>query len=616
MAMSGCKYLDVVPDNVATINNAFAMRSTAEKYLFTCYSYLPQHAAPYAGNPAITSGDEIWFYSYITGATAWNVALGRQNVVNPYVNYWDGLNGGTAIFNGLRDCNIFLENIDKVRDMDDYEKKRWSGEVKFLKAYYHFWLLRMYGPIPIVDKNIPISASVDEVRVSRRPIDECVSYITGLLDEAAVDLPPSIQQQVEEMGRVTRPAALALKARVLVTAASPMYNGNTDYASLRNINGETLFNPVFEQSKWEIAAKACQEAITLCHEVGNKLYYFNDSQLSGTVSEETKTELNIRAALSIRWNPEIIWGNANSRAFEIQSRSQPRVYRDEGHLNATESTMAPPIKIAEMFYSSHGVPITEDNTWDFPARYNLRTATADDRLYIKEGSVSINLHFNREPRFYASLGFDAGRWYGQGRYTDNDNFYIDAKAGGVAAGHVYKQSITGYWPKKLVNYLNVASPTGYSVQSYPWPVIRMSDLYLLCAEALNESAGPTPEAFKWINMVRARAGLNTVEQSWTEYSRQPGKYTTKEGLRDIIQQERLIELAFEGHRFWDLRRWKRAEIEMNKPIMGWSLEESDPAAYYKPRLLFNQEFKRKDYLWPIKESTMIVNRNLIQNPGW
>ncbi|HYH55501.1 MAG TPA: RagB/SusD family nutrient uptake outer membrane protein, partial [Anseongella sp.] len=156
----------------------------------------------------------------------------------------------------------------------------------------------------------------------------------------------------------------------------------------------------------------------------------------------------------------------------------------------------------------------------------------------------------------------------------------------------------------------------YAAEPYPWPEIRLAELYLLYSEALNELNGPTPETFKWIDLVRARGGLETVEAAWTQYSKQPGKYQSKEGLREIIHQERMIELAFEGQRFWDLRRWKKAEQVMNAPIQGWDIEEEETNAYYEVKTLFNQTFQKRDYFWPIREESLIENERLVQNPGW
>src|SRR5690606_31975811 len=119
--------------------------------------------------------------------------------------------------------------------------------------------------------------------------------------------------------------------------------------------------------------------------------------------------------------------------------------------------------------------IDEDVTWDYSNRYKTRVAEMSDSLYIRGGYETAVLHFEREPRFYASIGFDGGRWYGQGRNGDSGNFYVETKAGQTAAGHLDRYSVTGYWPKKLVNYLNVVTPTGITWQSYPWPVMRLSE---------------------------------------------------------------------------------------------------------------------------------------------
>ena len=179
-------------------------------------------------------------------------------------------------------------------------------------------------------------------------------------------------------------------------------------------------------------------------------------------------------------------------------------------------------------------------------------------------------------------------------------------------------SITGYLAKKVVNYNNIVpeSWNSYSVENYPFPIIRLADLYLLYAEALNESGAPLSEIYDWIDVVRARAGLKGVVESWTNYSKTPDKVTTREGMRKIIQQERLIELAFEGERFWDLRRWKLLQKYSNKPVRGWNVEGATTSDYYVPTVIFQREFTYKDYLWPISENDLIVNDNLVQNPGW
>ncbi|QEC54228.1 putative outer membrane starch-binding protein [Anseongella ginsenosidimutans] len=625
LGLNACNYLDVVPDNVATVDYAFRMRSQAEKYLFTCYSYLPEYGN-WGSNPGLLTGDEIWlFYPYQTAPDVsrppevWEVARGNQTMLNPYLDYWDGGNGGKSMFQAIRDCNTFLENIHLVPDMDEPEKKRWIAEVKFLKAYYHWFLFRMYGPIPIVDANFPISSTPEQVQVYREPADSVVNYIVRLLDTAAMDLPPLILDQVSEMGRITSTIAKAVKAKVLITAASPLFNGNADYANFVDNRGIHLVNTTFDPSKWERAAAACKEAIDLLHENGAKLYRFNPAVNTYDLGPEMQTQMDIRNAVTEKWNSEIVWGSNNSMVGSLQRYSQAIIDPSSNLSSLTQrpkKEYAPSMKIAEMFYTENGLPIDADPTWDYERRYELDTATADDKYYIKQNYVTAKLHFDREPRFYADLGFDGGIWYGQGNFDQEEAWHVEGKLGQISGrSRSDEHSVTGYFTKKLVHFLNVLQTSGsYTVQTYPFPVIRLADLYLYYAEALNE-AGRTTEAFEWINRVRERAGIPGVEESWS-MSTTPGKIHSIEGFREIIQQERLIEMALEGTRYWDLLRWKKAESVINQPVRGWDVGQSETLLYYQPVVLFNQTFKKKNYLWPIQENSLIKNSNLVQNPGW
>lgn len=605
-------YLDVVPDNVATIDIAFNSRTNAERYLFSVYSYMPRHAS--INNPGLIAGDEIWVNDYISRNWAGlQIAKGNQKVTAPYMNYWSG----QEMFVALRDCNIFLENIEKPRDLEPFERERWISEVKFLKAYYHFWLMKMYGPIPIIDENVPVSGSVEEVRLKREPVDKVVDFIVALLDEAMPNLPPFIQNEAEELGRITQPIAAAIKARVLVTAASPLFNGNTSYPGFVNKDGEPYFNQTFDNAKWEKAAVACKEAIDIAHAGGNSLYQFPGSAVY-ELSDSTILKMSLRGAVSEKWNTETIWGSTLSRSGWIQNRSLPRL--DPNTKAEVDERVnkywAPTLRTAEMFYTENGVPIEEDNVWHFNERFQLGNASEDHRYYVEPGYETVKLHFNREARFYSSLAFDGNIFYGHGRLNDATNPWVVEAKDGQTAKRVnnYQYSITGYWPKKLVHMDDVLG-TGYSQEEYPWPVFRLADLYLLYAEALNEANGPG-ESYQWIDLVRERAGLNGVVQSWANFSKFPDKPGSKEGMREIIQQERMIELAFEGQRFWDLRRWMLAEDYMNQPIRGWDVGQKQANAYYRVRTIQEIKFNKRDYFWPIGESDLVVNPNLDQTPGW
>lgn len=607
------KYLDIVPDDIATLDNAFATRAEAKKYLFTCYSYMPQNSV-LGDDPGMCGGDEMW--QPITTSGYLQIAVGSQTVVNPLGDRW------TTLFRAINDCNTFLDNIDKVPGMEETERRQWKSEGLFLKAYYNFYLVRMYGPIPIMKTNLPVNATEEDVRQYRAPLDSCFSYIVQLLDEAEPNLPLAIINEQEELGRITQPIDRALKAKVLVYAASPLFNGNTDQSTLKGQDGQPLFNQTVSSDKWDSAVAACKEAIDICQQAGFTLYHYLPTFQQYNLSDTITTQLDIRNSVCEKWNSEIIWANTQVNTTALQRMVS--TYWDPATLDqaVTAGLLSPPLKIAEMFYSSHGIPISEDKTWNYNDRYQLQVADSADQLYIRRGYTTAHMNFDREPRFYAYLGFDGGVWYGQGIYDDSKPdtlFYLQGLAGqrnAVKAGGLYG-SVTGYYIKKLVHFQNIVQNSGtYSATNYPFPIIRLSDLFLLYAEALNEAEGPNAEVYKYIDSVRSRAGLPSVESAWNAYSTNPSKYTTQSGMRDIIHRERLIELAFEGQRFWDLRRWKEAYTELNKTILSWDIQQTNAAAYYRTMTFYNQKFRTRDYFWPIAEATIERNFNLSQNIGW
>ncbi|WP_158856095.1 RagB/SusD family nutrient uptake outer membrane protein [Lunatibacter salilacus] len=610
-------FLDVIPDNIAVIEDAFQTRESTLRFLATLYAYLP----PYNGtsNPALVAGDEVFVNDNVSRTWAGRrINRGGQNVVDPALGYWG--NNGTVrnLFVALRDCNILLENLDRPFNLTDSERTIWAAEAKFLKAYFHFYLMRMYGPIPVIRENIEVSSGAEAVRVKREPIDDVVNYIVEILDEAIPNLPLVIEDRALELGRGTAVAAAMLKAQVLVTAASPLFNGNTDYANFVDKEGNPLFNITSDNSKWDLASVACKEAIDIAHQAGHLLYTFPNAPLSW--SDTTVRKLSVRGSITERWNEEIIWASGTSAVGGLQGLSQAKIAigLTAENRESTQSYWGPPLHVAEQFYSENGVPINEDKDFDYGNRYAVTTAGPDHRHYVRTGFQTAKLNLNRELRYYASLGFDGGVWFGHGVTNDLNALVVEGKRG-QRAGRLdetrYTQS--GYWAKKLVYYQNVqqTSTNSYSIRSYPFPLMRLGDLYLLYAEALNESSGPTA-AYEWIDKVRERAGLNGVLESWSAHSNNPSKPTSQEGLRQIIHDERMIELIFEGHRFWDLRRWKKSIDFLNRDIQGWNIEGDNTETYYNVITYGKHNFLNRDYLWPIAEFDIISNNNLVQNPGW
>ena len=611
----GCSYLDVVPDNVPTIDNAFTLRSAAKKFLYTCYSYLPQHGQLTSQSPSF-AGIEMWPLAYSESNTS-RFVQGQQNVSSPLLNYWEGLNGGKDMFQALRDCNIFLENIQKVPDMIQPERDEWSAEVKYLKAYYTYFLMQLYGPVPLIRENLSIDAGISEVRVRREPVDVCVDYIVQLLDETLEFLPNLPIQQIDRpnYGRVTAMMAMALKAKVLSTAASPLFNGNTDYANyVDKVHGH-LFNQIYSAEKWQRAAEALKAAIDNAHNIGMQLYKFQPGP-SLSLSDTMKYELNIRESFAARDpNGEVIW--PNTVGYALQSALTPRSWSPDLTSTATAGAYGPTLNIVEMFYTDKGLPIDKDITWNYNERYNFKVGDEPNKRHVKLGYQTVKLHFNREPRFYANIGFDGGIWYGQGKYTDIDNWHLEIRGGKyTSVRETSAHSPTGYYPKKPINYQNYLEGSSYYVTSYLFPNMRLTDLYLLYAEALNEFSGPSTEVFEYLNAVRERAGIPTVQTAWDEYSTQPGKYNSKEGLREIIRQERRIELNSESQVYWDLLRWKMAEEVLAQPMLGWDKRGVTPEEFYRRTVIYQREFRKRDYFMPIREYELQRNENLLQSPGW
>ncbi len=636
IGLTACNdYLNVVPnDGLATIESAFNLRSTAIRYLGTCYSYMTEEGAA-GSDPALLGGDELWDLvgrvvsntSARVPNTMFQIARGLQSASTVYANDW------AAMYQGIRCCDILLDNIDRVPDMEEWEKRQWKAEVKFLKAYYHFNLIRKWGPIPIIRKSLPIDADVEEVRVYRDPIDDCFDFVLELLDEAIPDLPLT-NPSVDEYGRVNQLIAASLKARVAVYAASPLFNNNTDQAPLVDSRGVQLFaqNKSEEEQlkRWQDAMVACKKAIDLSHEANVKLYQYDNEY---RVNDTLFLDFTLRGMMCERWNEEIIWGNTQSNATQLlmwQQLTTPNIqykYTSWTHSLSCYAFIGVPLKIAEQFYTRNGLPLNFDRDRQGVDELALRDGDEAHAYYIEQGYTTAQLNFDREPRFYAFLGFDGGKWVGAlTNYNDlkpSDIYSVENRMGkALAKSSSESGPVTGYYPKKMYPYRNRIGANGSPLSTYwyPWPMIRLADLYLLYAEAINEAEGPngahSAEMFQYIDAVRTRAGIPDVKTAWDQYSTSPGRYNTKAGMRDIIHKERLNELAFESQRFWDLRRWKEANTEYAKNIYGFRVLSVTPEDYYKKMLIAEQPFAQKNYFWPIQTATLERNPNLVQNLGW
>jgi hypothetical protein len=636
------EYLDIVPDNIITLEDYFSRREMALNTLAKVYSYLPTEYDPHSTSWIL--GDEYvgrLDYNTETGQLrGTRIMRGLQNSQDPMLGLWSGTAGGTALYNGIRSANTFLEYIDLAEDMSSEEIAEWKAQVKFLKAYYHFLLLRQYGPVVIADKSIPQDAVSEELFQKRSKVEDCFDYVIRLMDEAIPDLKPRVSDT--ELGQIDRVIAASIKARVMLFRASPFFNGNGDfYGDFLDSDGEPFFPLKEKPEKWQDALEAINEAIELCDANGVGLYEYDKNVISSdredfAVNGKMKTLYDLRMLIVDPWNRELIWGqtydytNQYTMASACNIRKPERIDGVPTQGGYTESSsyswqwMAATYKMLERYYTKNGLPISEDLTFDMDSRLDIVTTPGIDepaydslRGILQPGQQVVNLYLNREPRFYANLGITGGYWRSHAYRIPTSMFY--GEIAGLDDNHSTDYLCTGVGIQKLVH--PESKSAGQMIIRFPYPVMRMADLYLMKAEALNETGAPMTEVWREINRVRRRAGIPDVEKVWSNPSlvrpESLNKHEDREGMREIILTERSVELAFEGgNRFWDMHRYKKATAEFSAPVMGWDHTGFDAERFFIIKVKQTRRFLVRDYLWPLRAYDLEVNSNLVQNPGW
>ena len=629
----GCAgWLDVVPEeDIETIETNFEKREDAEDWLKTCYAFMDQNVATAiwhnSNNPAYLGADEFCGRDFARKDIPFlYIGDGLQMAQNPYGNVWHKNQYWAAV----RYCNIFLDNIDNVYTMEDDEKKLWAAEVKAVKAFYYFDLLRRYGPIVLVDKNIDPNVTFEEMQLFRRPVDECVAAIVELCDQAIPVLPYQSEKTNDHQLFFNKEAAATLKALTLLYAASPLFNGNAQLQDYTNKKGEKLF-PAYNREKWKIAAEACDEAITICEAAGKKLVSGSGDRstpLLNTMRDIEKTWIgdyaNTEAILTVNYTSDLLINRL------VPGPSGVSNYFD----NSCQGCLSAPMNMVEMFYTDHGLPLGEDRQW-MSSKYGM-TEEVDAKYenVLPLNTQVLSLHCHREPRFYAMIAGDRMIWYRQHPTGGGANILtavnIQTRQGEVLGMSTPRfdentaQNVTGYWIKKYQSSDFTYNQYMYQTDGLPKVkyVFRLAELYLAAAEAWNEYLGaPDDRVYDPLDKGRQRAEILKVRDAWRNYARTPGKVETQAGMRDIIRQEWNIEFMFEGRRYYNLRRWMTAPQELNLPQYGWNVTSSTAEGFYNnfegpvvawPKRKFESP---RDYFTPIRAEEILIS-GIAQSPGW
>lgn len=616
LLLTSCEYLDVVPEGKATQDDIWKTTQQAEKYRYYMRTYMP-NLIGYDWSPDQFAGDDM--ITGGVGTTYWfsskSLIYGEENANVTYFGRWApySTSGGTNydIYRGIRYAFYLLDNVYKVPAISPENADRYAGEAWYLIGYYHQLLLEYYGPIILVKRYIPNDAPDSEIFVPRSPYDECVKYIAECYDKAAELLPETVIDT--ELGLPTRMSALSYKARLLLYAASPLVNGNSDYVGFDNHDGTPLMNTTYDPEKWKKAMEAAAEAISVAEkfnsELGRQNFMLYTSADSSLPNDE-RGRRNYRDAFTKEhWNGlEFIEAKGDRGGCQtLQQLMGPRPIANNMSLG-WKTTSVPTMEAVEMYYTKNGLPWEDDpETKDIdPYAYNAEAGT-------------VNLHLYKEPRFYASVGYDRGTYEIDGKEI---TLYL---RGGELHGSTLKetdeyQSCTGYLCQKWIPKASTYSipSNSFSFYYYAYPYLRLPELYLSYAEADFEYNGSlSTQSLEYINLVRKRCGLPTFQASWAL----AGGIPTGQKLRKVLHQERSIEFLFEGRRFHDLRRWKEAPEVMNKQPRSWNRDGKTAEEFYQV-IEANQGGRvrifesPKSYWMAVPMSEINKNQNLVQNPGY
>jgi hypothetical protein len=596
LILLGCEdYLDKSPDkDVLTDVEIFSQYENFRKFADGMYdkiydeyrlfdtqpkNYSPSCIRSDEAHPGRLRGDSYNHYHEGNYVTLWSQgAIGNGTTEFSW--------GWPMCWEGIRIANFTIQHIDQLEDASEEQINQLLGQAYALRALFHFELIKRWGGMPYITEVLSLDEDLERPRLS---FDESVGHIIDDCDIASDYLP--MQWDDANVGRVTKGMALALKSRAVLYNASP------------------TFNPENDMSKWEAAAQASWDIIQYAQETG--LYKLIDASnailmdvktvqgsdyAKGTI-EELKNYREIFYGKHI--NDETIFNRHRSPLVPGYDQVSPRQLWLPHDISGQSHTIcASPLQnLVDKFEMNNGLPVDDPSSGYDPQ----------------------NPYVARDPRFYNNILFNGIKW---APALDRGVSSLELFDGGKyrSFSNSNQASSTGYlvrkfWPEDFMR------SNQYDVQE-PWIFFRLAEMYLNYAEAVNEINGPggsvqgaSITSLEAVNMVRNRVGMPDVNAKFT---------TDKDAFRERIRNERSVELCFEGHRWWDIRRWHIAHLLENRtPRTIHMFPESDLAAYptgyryeIKDDVYPVRVFEEKHYLYPLRLEDVSIFKGFYQNPGW
>jgi hypothetical protein len=641
-----------------SLETVFTDRERTEEWLAYAYSFLngatadiiakAGNGSPHVFDDAMYFGDrDVKYDPKDAGDLSYNkFRLGEYNE-NEYNEVWP------RCYKGIYQASVFIHNIDINLTMTPEERLDYKGQARFVRAYFYWLLLRKYGPVPIMpDEGVDYTLSYDDLATPRSSYEEVAEFISNEMVQAAKEIQHLTRKDNENIARPTKGAALATRAYALIFAASPLANGNDDEfaRALVDDQGRRLLSQDYSEEKWAKAAAAARDVIELgVYDLYTAAFSTTDNGPHDrpTIAPPAYSEFSnqdwpngwrnidpfksyrdlFTGAVSPVDNPELIFSRVHNTS-EVATLVIHQMPRDFGGWNTHGLTQ----KMVDAYYMNDGTDVPgkdkEIGRGDGSERLTGFTTQEDvtaGRYRPLGPDVSLQ-YANREPRFYASVAYNGAVWHYLSRPETRDHhrqtFYYRGGGNGFMNSPFHLRTGIG-----VMKFVDPQDAPG-NIRPKAEPAIRYADILLLYAEALNELDGTYSieswdgsktytisrninEIKRGVHPVRIRAGLPDYSSS---------TYSSKDELRKAIKRERMIELLGEGKRYFDLRRWKDAEVEESLQIYGCNviMNAEKREEFHQPVAIFNlaSTFSPKLYFWPISHDELKHNNRLTQTPGW
>lgn len=536
-------FLDREEDSFIDKTATFDSYNRTKQYLTYAYSLLPEGLNRFSGGALLGAAtDDACFAIESSNIQQFN--NGSWNALSNPDNVWDRYFAGIAkcctLLENSNHINLDISRLDPAKRVE-YENnlkdiRMWRAEAHFLRAYFNFELLKRYGPIPIIKSTLDINKDYSDT--PRPTMKEVVEFIANDCDMAADSLELTPWRNMNDaFGRATKGAALALKSRLLLYAASPLY---VDFGDIDEANKPS------DVTLWKAAADAAKAVIDL-----------NQYELAPAYDDLFKNDFQNKEYIFVRRYP------SNS---DFEKSNFPVSYGGKGGTNPSQN-------------------LIDD--------YEMLDGTAFD---WNDPVKAAHPFENRDERLLATVLMNGVLFKGK---------RIATYPGGADAMPNPNATKTGYYLRKFLNE-NVNIQTGGGSDGHVVPLFRLAEIYLNYAEALNEYDPTNPDIAVYLNKIRERVSLPDVPSGLTQ-----------EQMRTLIHHERRVELAFEEHRFWDVRRWKVASSTLGAPVKGVKITQDDAGNFtYSPVQVEQRVFQPKMYWYPIPQSEVLKLHHWEQNKGW